>query len=279
MSTSPTTTDPRAASNGPAATAIRLGALRTTVELRNLVRSKQAFGFTVLFPVMMVLLFASIFGSTDVGNGVHLSQVYVAGIIGSTLMSTGFVSLAIGMAVERESGMLKRLAGTPMPKAAYFLGKIGMVLVTVLLQTVVLVALGVGLFDVSLPTSLHAWSTFAWVFVLGVTASALLGIAAGGMIADAKSAPAVVNLPFVALQFISGVWIAVTQMPSWLLKVSQVFPLHWICRGMRSVFLPASFAVNETGGTWQLGTASLVLAAWCVLGFVICIRTFRWTRG
>ena len=79
------------------------------------------------------------------------------------------------------------------------------------------------------------------------------------MISDAKSAPAVVNLPFVALQFISGVWISVTLLPSWLVTVSQVFPLHWICRGMRAVFLPDSFTTVETGGTWQLGTAAIVL--------------------
>ncbi|MEQ1702286.1 MAG: ABC transporter permease [Ilumatobacteraceae bacterium] len=263
--------------HGP--TTLSLGRGRTVVEMKNLWRNRQAFGFTVLFPVMMLLLFASIFGGTIDGTDVETSRVYVAGIMGSALMSTAFVSLAIGISMERESGMLKRLAGTPMPKTSYFLGKIGMVLVTVAIQTVVLLALGVGLFDVTLPTAPSAWLTFTWVFVLGVTASTLLGIAIGSLIKDAKSGPAVVNLPFVALQFISGVWITVNQLPKWLITVSQVFPLHWICRGMRAVFLPDSFKVVETGGSWQLGTGALVLGAWCVIGFVVCAKTFRWTRG
>ena len=122
-------------------------------------------------------------------------------------------------------------------------------------------------------------SPFVAVFLLGVTSSTLLGIAAGSWIKDSKSGPAVVNLPFVALQFISGVWISVNQLPSWLLHTSQVFPLHWICRGLRQALLPDTFKVVETGGQWQLMWGLIVLAAWCIVGFLVCVRSFRWTRG
>lgn len=256
---------------------LALGWRRTIVELKNEVRNRESLGFTILFPIMMLLLFASIFSGKVEGTDVNYSQVYVAGIIGSSLMSTGFVGLALGLVTERDSGMLKRLASTPMPKASYFLGKVGRVLVTVLLQVAVLIALGVTLFDVDLPSG-SKLLTFAWLFVLGVTAATLLGIAIGGLIKNAKSAVAVLNLPFVALQFISGVWIASDLLPGWLVNVSKVFPLHWICRGMRSVFLPESFQTVEQGGSWQLGTAALVLGGWCIVGFVLCIKTFRWTR-
>ena len=82
-----------------------------------------------------------------------------------------------------------------------------------------------------------------------------------------------------ALQFISGVWISVNQLPSWLLHTSQVFPLHWICRGLRQALLPDTFKVVETGGQWQLMWGLIVLAAWCIVGFLVCVRSFRWTRG
>ena len=137
--------------------ALTLGRSRSSVELKNLWRNRQAFSFTILFPIMMLLLFASIFSGTVDGTTVHTSQVYVAGIMGSTLMSTGFVSLAIGMSIERESGMLKRLAGTPMPKSAYFLGKVGMVLATVAVQTALLIALGVAFFHLHFPSSASTW--------------------------------------------------------------------------------------------------------------------------
>lgn len=259
-------------------TAVSLGRARTLVELKNVWRNKQSLGFTILFPIMMLLLFASIFGGNVDDTSVRFSQVYVAGIIGSSLMSTGFVGLAIGISIERDSGMLKRLASTPMPKSAYFIGKIGMVLATVLVQVIVLVLLGVALFHVDLPSEPSRWLTFAWVFVLGVTAATLLGIAVGGIIRDAKAAPAVVNLPFVALQFVSGVWITVNLLPTWLINVARIFPLFWICEGMRSVFLPDDFRYVEPGQSWNHAAGAAVLLAWCVIGFVLCTRTFRWTR-
>jgi ABC-2 type transport system permease protein len=203
----------------------------------------------------------------------------VAGIIGASLMSTGFVGLAIGIASERDSGMLKRLAGTPMPKSIYFIGKIGMVVVTVCIQVIVLVVIGVVLFDTTLPDTAVRLVTFGWVLMLGTTAATLLGIAVAGFITDAKAAPAVVNLPFVALQFISGVWIAPTLLPTWLVNVAKVFPLYWMCRGMRSVFLPDDFKVVETGGQWDRLTAALVLTAWCVAAFIVCMRTFKWSKS
>jgi len=74
------------------------------------------------------------------------------------------------------------------------------------------------------------------------------------------------------------VWLSVTLLPGWLINVAKVFPLFWICRGMRSVFLPDDFKTVEPGGAWQYGTMALVLGLWCVVGFVLCVRTFRWTR-
>jgi ABC-2 type transport system permease protein len=257
---------------------LAIGGGRTAVELKNLVRNRQALGFVVLFPVMMVLLFASIFGGYIDGTTVHGSQVYVAAIIGSSLMSTGFVGLAVGVATERDAGTLKRLASTPMPKASYFIGKIGMVAATLIVQIIVLLALGIALFHVSLPTDAGRWLTFVWVFGLGTTAATLLGIAVGGTIKNSQSAVAVVNLPFVALQFISGVWIQTRDLPKWMVTFSQIFPLHWMSRGMRYVFLPDSFKVVESDGSWLLGTGALVMGAWCIVGFVLCLRTFRWNR-
>ena len=60
-------------------------------------------------------------------------------------------------------------------------------------------------------------------------------------------------------------------------QVAALFPLKWMCQGLRSVFLPESFAPQEPAGSWELGRVALVLGAWCVLGLVLCLFTFRWT--
>ena len=60
---------------------LSIGRSRVVVEMKNMWRSPQRFGFTILFPVMMLLLFASIFGGTVDGTAVKMSQVYVLSLI------------------------------------------------------------------------------------------------------------------------------------------------------------------------------------------------------
>ncbi|HSK26329.1 MAG TPA: ABC transporter permease, partial [Jiangellales bacterium] len=171
-----------------------------------------------------------------------------------------------------------RLAGTPMPRSAYFLGKIGQVLVTAVAQLVLLLATAVVVFDVALPTDPDRWLTFTWVALLGITAGTLCGIAYSSVPRSGKSASAVVTPVVLVLQFISGVFFVYSQLPTWLQQVAAVFPLKWMAQGMRSVFLPDSFAAEEVGGSWQHGLTAAVLTAWVVVALVLCLRTFRWQR-
>ena len=249
---------------------------RFVVDLKVFLRNGQSVGFTLAFPVMMLFLFASIFSGTVEGTGVAVSQLYVAGLIGSAAISTGFVNTAIGVAFDRERGELKRLAGTPMPKAAFFLGRGASVLVMTAAQVVVLLVIGMVFYDLSLPTAWTKWAVFAGVLVLGTLGSTLLGLAVGGRIKDAKAAPAVVNLPFVFLQFISGVFIPFGDLPGGLRTTSAFFPLRWLSQGMRSVFLPASFEANEPSHSWQHPLMWTVLAVWSLIGLAVCVRWFRW---
>ena len=249
---------------------------RFGVDLKSFLRNGQSVGFTLAFPVMLLLLFASIFRGQVKQSGVTVSQLYVAGLIGSSAMSTGFVNTAINVAFDRQRGELKRLAGTPMPKAAFFVGRGLTVLTMTLAQVVVLLVVGMAFYDLSLPSTVSKWLTFVGVLVLGVLASTLLGLAVGGRVRNAKAAPAVVNLPFVALQFISGVFIPFTQLSSGLQTVASIFPLRWLAGGMRSAFLPDSFAANEPGGSWHHPAMWGILAAWSVVGLVLCVRSFRW---
>jgi len=92
-----------------------------------------------------------------------------------------------------------------------------------------------------------------------------------------RSAPAVVTPIALVLQFISGVFVPFYELPNWLRSVAGVFPLRWLCQGMRSVFLPDSFQQVEQGHSWQHPTMAIVLLAWCVLGTILCLRTFRFT--
>jgi ABC-2 type transport system permease protein len=258
--------------SGPARLGLRQGGL----EIRQFARSREAVVFTMLFPVIMIVVFASIFDD-EIGGGVKFTQYFVTGMIATGLLSVGFQSLAIQIPTERDRGVLKRLRGTPMPRWVYFAGKVIMVLAVGAVETVILLAVATLFFGLELPSTAARWLTFGWVALLGITACTLCGIAFSSLARTARSAPAVVTPVALVLQFISGVFFVFTDLPVWMQQVAAVFPLKWMCQGLRAVFLPDSFASQEPGGSWELGRVALVLGLWCVLGLILCVTTFRWT--
>ncbi|MFD7244929.1 ABC transporter permease [Streptomyces massasporeus] len=253
-----------------------LGLRRGALEIRQFFRQRDQVVFTFAFPVVFLFLFASIFRDDVEGAGITASQLYVPAMMAAGIMSTSFQALGISIAIEREDKVLRRLRGTPMPPAAYFLGKIWLVLFTGLLETAVLLLVGTTWYGVDLPSDAGRWFDLAWIFVLGITACALLGIAISSVPDSANSASSVVVLPFLVLQFISGVYIAIGTIPDWMLNIGALFPLKWMCQGLRGVFLPESAQVLEQAGSWESGRVALVLAAWCVGGLALCLLTFRW---
>lgn len=251
-------------------------AVRAGVELRTFTREKEAVVFTFAFPILLLVIFGSVFGSQDLEGGVSFAQYFVAGMIAAGLFGSSFQNLAIAIPIERDSGALKRLAGTPMPRSAYFAGKIAVVAVVSVVQNILLLAIGVLFYDLDLPSSGARWVTYGWVSVLGVTACTLMGIAATSFVKNGKTAPAIISPIAIVLQFISGVFFVFSDLPSWMQTIASVFPLKWMTQGMRSVFLPDSYQLQEPAGSWEHGRIALVLAAWCVIGLVVAVRTFRW---
>ncbi len=259
--------------------ALRIGIARGGIELRQFFRQRAAVVFVFALPAVLLALFSSILHESKLPPGMSEGQLIVGGMVAAGIVSTSFLNLGIGIAQDRDDHTLKRLRGTPMPLSAYFVGKLVLVIVTGLAEVVLLLAVGRLFFHVTLPTTMAVWVTFAWVFLLGTTGCALLGIAASRLSKSARSAPAVLNLIFLVLEFMSGVFIVpVTTLPKWMIDVASLLPLKWTAQGMRSVFLPDGMMSLEAAGTWEHLTTALVLAGWCVAGLVLCLLTFRWTN-
>jgi ABC-2 type transport system permease protein len=230
-------------------------------------------------PAVLLALFASILHDRGLPAGVSEGQLIVGGMVAAGIVSTSFLNLGIGIAQDRDDHTLKRLRGTPMPLSAYFLGKLVLVLVSGVAEFALLMLVGGLFFHVKLPATGADWFTFAWVVVLGTVSCALLGIAATGLVKSARSAPAVLNLIFLVLEFMSGVFIVpVNTLPKWMIDFASFFPLKWIAQGMRSVFLPDGMMSLEAAGKWEHLTTALVLGGWCVAGLALCLLTFRWTN-
>jgi ABC-2 type transport system permease protein len=259
---------------------LRLGVRRIGFELRQYFRAGDQVFFTFLFPTLMYVLFATIF-TGDIGEGpdaVSMATYYLPGLIAGGLLLSGVQGPALEIAMEKSDGTLKRLGGTPLSPVTYFVGKIGEVFVTAVLQIGLLIAVAVTVYGVELPTDAAAWGRFAWIFVLGLVTCTLLGIALSSVPRSGKSASAVVIPVVLLIQFVSGVYIAFSTLPEWLQNAAGVLPVKWVAQGMRSVFLPDSFRVAEVNESWELGAVAVVLAVWLVVGLVLSRLTFRWNR-
>ena len=263
--------------------ALPVGLARTTVELTMFFRDRDALIFIFFFPVLLLGIFSTAFGNGTIGGQggeVSVAQYYAPAMIASGIFLSSFQTLAVAIALERDDGTLKRLRGTPMPPIAYFLGKIGLVVVTSVLQVGILLGLSSLLLDVDLPSTASAWLTFGWIFLLGSASGTVLGIAFSVVPRSARSAAAIVTPVVLILQFVSGVYFVFYDLPPWMQQTGALFPVKWLAQGMRSVFLPEQMAALEAAGTWEHGTTALALVAWLIIGLIACRMVFRWApRG
>jgi ABC-2 type transport system permease protein len=261
----------------PLPSTLSVGLARTKLEVREFFREREALIFTFFFPIIFLGIFSAVFGNTDF-DGVNAATYFTPGMIASGIFLSSFQSLAISIALERDDGLLKRLRGTPMPPQAYFIGKIGQVLITSIAQIALLLAISGLLLGVDLPTEPGKWLNFVWIFVLGTASGSVLGIAFSVVPKSGKAASAVITPIVLLLQFMSGVYFVYSSLPAWMRNVASVFPLKWLAQGMRSVFLPDGFQLTEPAKSWQLGTGAIVLSIWLVVGLFLAQRVFRWTR-
>ncbi|MBM7807493.1 ABC-2 type transport system permease protein [Geodermatophilus bullaregiensis] len=259
----------------PSAAAI--GAARTLMELRLFVRDPAQVVFSFAYPIVMLVIFASVFADEDRPGGVPFAQYFLAGIAATGIMLTSFQAVGTAIAEERDRGDLARLQTLGTPAVGYFLGKAGQVLVTTVLQLAVLLTVAATAYDVPLPADTGRWLTFTWVVLGGALAGTVLGIAVAS-VGSTRSVGNGIAAFAIVLQFFSGVFFVFSELPSWMQEVAAVFPLKWLVQGMRSVFLPDAAAAVEPAGSWEHGTTALVLAAWVIIGVVVCARTFRWRR-
>lgn len=287
MSTITTTSAPKVANPrlDSLGRTLHLGLSRIAFELKMYSRQGDSVFFTFLFPIVMLSIFAVAF--SDAGNlgaapdgtgGISFAAYYLPGMVAAGMLLSGVQNLGVDIAGEKGDGTLKRLGGSPLPVISYFIGKIGMVFVSAVIQAALLLLVAVVAFDVELPTDPEKWLTFSWVFVLGVITSCVLGFAIAALPRSGKSATAVVTPIVLLLQFISGVYLQFSVLPEWLQNFASIFPLKWMAQGMRAVFLPDAFAAAEQNGTWDLGWVAIIMGVWFVVGLLLTRITFRWIR-
>src|SRR4249919_434567 len=134
-------------------------------------RSRELAFFTFLFPIIIFCLLASVYGHDTIKkeHNVPAKGYLLAGILGYGVVSTAFAGLAIVLVLRRESGVLKRVRGTPLPPATYLGCVIASTAFVYAIEAVALIGMGKLLYDVPLP---HEWLSVALALLLGTLAFA-----------------------------------------------------------------------------------------------------------
>ena len=192
---------------GDLATTVRLGWSWTLVELRLFFRVPMQAVFTFALPILFLVIFASLFsGDIDAGPGRRLSfvQYFLPGIIAAGTVSTTFANLAMSIAVQQHEGLLKRLGGTPFPRASYFIGKCSEAVIITALQTALMLTIAVLAYGADLPVSAGRWAGFVAFLLASAATGSVLGIAYTRAIPGATAGPALVALSGVTKTYGSG---------------------------------------------------------------------------
>ena len=228
-------------------------------------RNREAAFFTFLLPIIFLVLLGSVYGDSRI-EGVPGSTYLLAGMVGCGIAATAFAGLAISLVIRRESGVLKRVRGTPLPPAVYIGAVIGSTLVVIAVEVLAQVLIGRYALGAAWPASPVSFSA---VVLLGTAAFAALGLAVTGIVRSSEGSSAVVNAVYLPITFISGSFFSTRSLPDFLQAISDVLPLTYLLRLVRALFVD-----GETLGS---NRGSLVaLAVWGLAGVAIAVRTFRW---
>jgi ABC-2 type transport system permease protein len=229
--------------------------------------------FTFVFPIMFLVIFASLDQGSHIPTrgGIPYDDFFVPGILAYGVIATTFVNMAMGTAILRDAGVLKRMQGTPLPRWAYITARIGSTFLTTTAMTVLVLVLGIAVWG--LHFRLGALPGLVLTLILGTAAFTAIGIGITRFIPNAESGPVIINLIVLPLTFISNIWFPTDSLPSAVKTIAGIFPIKALAGGLQYVFDPRYQGAGLNGQDLR------VLAIWTVIGVVMMLRFLRQPQG
>jgi ABC-2 type transport system permease protein len=249
---------------------VALVATQLRYEQKSYWRNPAAAFFTFAFPLVLFFILVATAGAQhdkDLG-GVKLAQYYTPSILSFAVMSACFLNIALNLVRQREDGVLKRMRGTPLPAWALIGGIIGSSVTIAALISFVTIGFAIAVYGVSLPAS-HVLPVIVTI-VLASLVFCALGVAVSSVIPNVDSGPAIINLPFFVMVFISGTYFPIS---GGLATVANWLPLRPF---IVALYYHAFNPLTAHGSGWaphQLES----LAIWGIVATFFAVRTFRWT--
>jgi ABC-2 type transport system permease protein len=227
-------------------------------------RNRESAVFVFLFPLLLFTLLTAVYTGHIYGR--PASWALLAGMLGYGVANTTFAGLALITVARRETGILKRIRGTPLPPTTYLTALLASIMIVFALQAAALFVLGRLLKSTPWPGHLVS---LVLTLALGASAFAALGLALTGFIRSLEGSSAVVNVIVLPMAFLSGSFGSTRHYPQALRAVGDVLPLKYLLNAINGIYLHGQ-------ELWDKPTNVVVLAIWGGLGIAVAIRRFRW---
>jgi ABC-2 type transport system permease protein len=234
-------------------------------------RDPRSRFFTLIFPIVLLVIFAGVFGSgstTVDGTKIDTARFFVPGIVTMSIITAAYAGLMIRTANARDNGLLKRRRATPVPAPVLLGGQVTATLFTTMAMSALLLLIARLGYGVSL--SAGALAATGVAVVIGTLAFSCLGYAVAGAVGNADAAQPVAQATMMPLYFISGVWIPTDQLPHALQKIAALFPIEHLAAAAHLASVRSSFSAALSPK--DLG----VLAAWAAAAALFASRRFSW---
>src|SRR5262245_14752317 len=231
-------------------------------QLTEIRRSRTALFWMTAFPLGFLLLFGFVMAR---GNGRAMAFM-MPGLLTTTLMSGSLFGVALPLVQQRETGLLRRLRVTPLPPGAVAIAHGFAALMTGFISLVVLIVLGRLLFNMTVAGS---WLALAGVYVCGAFAMIPIGLLVGSTARDIRTAPAISNLLFFPLMFLSGSAMPFAVLPDGVKRFARFLPTTYLVDSYSSVIVRGDTLASLAGSL-------AVLVAIGAVGMVLTSMLFRW---
>ena len=208
--------------------ALHAYALEAKCEFLRVLRTPSASVPSLMFPPLFYLLFGILLNRGNSGVAHYLFATYsVFGVMAPSLFSFG-----VAVAIERERGWLALKRVAPMPPGAYLLGKMAMAMVFAAIIYCALALLAYTLGGVRLLP--EQWLLLGAIALLGTMPFCALGLVIGSR-ANASAAPAFVNLIYMPMAFLSGLWMPLSLLPALIGQLAPLWPSYHLAQLALSV--------------------------------------------